>query len=125
MERRVGREGKRRKEKAHRHHAGTGDREDAEVLVVEDEDQCEDEILIVDEEVEVVKEPPVSVPDRAQRRLARDGVGRTEVLVTGLPHAISEAEVWMTVSMGSRDSPRPSRVEVMSGGSEASALLGF
>ena len=63
MERRIGREGRRRKEKARRHHVGTGDREDAEVLVVEDEAQCEDEILIVDEEVEVVKEPPVSVPD--------------------------------------------------------------
>ena len=124
MEKRAGKEGRRRrKDKANSQYSGTVDHRDVEVMVVDDEE--EDEVKVLEEEVKLVKETPAVVPDRAQRRLARDGVGRTELLVVGLPPTISEAEVWMTVSMGPRDGPRPSRVEVMGDVGEASALLGF
>ena len=124
MDRRGGKEG-RRKDRGNLQYSATMDYGDTEVMVVDDEEDCNNEVKLLDEEVKLIREPPLVVLDRSQRRLARDGVGRTELLVTGLPPTVTEAEIWMTASMGPRDVPRPSRVEVMSSGRDASALLGF
>ena len=124
MDRRGGKEG-RRKDRGNLQYSEPMDYGDTEVMVVDDEEDCNNEVKLLDEEVKLIREPPLVVLDRSQRRLARDGVGRTELLVTGLPPTVTEAEIWMTASMGPRDGPRPSRVEVMSSGRDASALLGF